>query len=84
MVLQIYIRFKAVQSAQYLCTAIYVQVKDLMVGDDASKLRSMLECKYPMENGIVRSWEDMQHVWVSIVRQPFFSRFFHTFKLLIN
>merc|ERR1711981_674183 len=40
-----------------------VEVKDLMVGDDASKLRSMLECTYPMENGMVRSWEDMQHVW---------------------
>jgi len=38
-------------------------VKDLMVGEDASKLRSMLECTYPMENGMVRSWEDMQHVW---------------------
>lgn len=25
-----------------------------MVGDDASKLRSMLEVNYPMENGIVR------------------------------
>ena len=34
-----------------------------MVGDDASKLRSMLECTYPMENGMVRSWEDMKHLW---------------------
>jgi len=34
-----------------------------MVGDEASQLRSMLECTYPMDNGIVRSWEDMQHVW---------------------
>ena len=34
-----------------------------MVGDEASKLRSMLEINYPMENGIVRSWEDMKHVW---------------------
>ncbi|XP_071449968.1 actin-related protein 2 isoform X3 [Hetaerina americana] len=38
-------------------------VKDLMVGDEASKLRSMLEVNYPMENGIVRNWEDMCHVW---------------------
>ena len=30
-----------------------------MIGDDASKLRSMLEVNYPMENGIVRNWEDM-------------------------
>ena len=34
-----------------------------MVGDEASKLRSMLEVTYPMENGIVRNWEDMCHVW---------------------
>lgn len=40
-----------------------VEVKDTDGGDDASKLRSMLECKYPMENRMVRSWEDMQHVW---------------------
>ncbi|XP_048513824.1 actin-related protein 2 isoform X2 [Athalia rosae] len=43
-----------------------IEVKDmpdLMVGDEASKLRSMLEVSYPMENGIVRNWEDMCHVW---------------------
>lgn len=34
-----------------------------MVGDDASHLRSMLEVTYPMENGIVRSWEDMIHIY---------------------
>jgi len=40
-----------------------IEVKDLMVGDEAAALRSMLEINYPMDNGIVRSWEDMQHVW---------------------
>ena len=34
-----------------------------MVGDEASQLRHMLEVNYPMDNGIVRSWEDMKHVW---------------------
>ncbi|CAG0895510.1 unnamed protein product [Darwinula stevensoni] len=38
-------------------------VQDLMVGDEASQLRSMLEINYPMENGIVRNWDDMQHLW---------------------
>lgn len=37
--------------------------QDLMVGDEASQLRSMLEVNYPMENGIVRNWDDMLHVW---------------------
>ena len=40
-----------------------IEVKDLMVGDEASKLRSMLEVSYPMDNGMVRNWEDMMHVW---------------------
>jgi actin-related protein 2 len=34
-----------------------------MLGDEASQLRHMLELSYPMENGIVRNWEEMQHVW---------------------
>ncbi|XP_074656788.1 actin-related protein 2 [Tubulanus polymorphus] len=40
-----------------------IEVKDLMVGDEASQLRSMLEVNYPMENGIVRNWDDMLHIW---------------------
>lgn len=40
-----------------------IEVKDVMVGDDASQLRSMLEVTYPMENGVVRSWEDMIHIY---------------------
>ncbi|MGH0146334.1 UNVERIFIED_CONTAM: hypothetical protein FKN15_008073, partial [Acipenser sinensis] len=40
-----------------------IEIKDLMVGDEASELRSMLEVNYPMENGIVRSWDDMKHLW---------------------
>jgi len=40
-----------------------IEIKDLMVGDEASQLRSMLECSYPMDNGIVRNWDDMMHVW---------------------
>lgn len=31
-----------------------------MVGDECSKVRSMLEISYPMQNGIVRDWDDMQ------------------------
>uniref|UniRef100_A0ABD2W4E4 Actin-related protein 2 n=1 Tax=Trichogramma kaykai TaxID=54128 RepID=A0ABD2W4E4_9HYME len=40
-----------------------LEMPDLMVGEEASKLRSMLEISYPMQNGIVRNWEDMCHVW---------------------
>lgn len=40
-----------------------IQVKDIMVGDEAAALRSSLQMSYPMENGIVRNWEDMKHLW---------------------
>jgi len=40
-----------------------IEIKDLMIGDEASQLRSMLEVTYPMENGIVRSWDDMLHLY---------------------
>lgn len=42
---------------------IEVKMKDLMVGEEASQLRSMLELSYPMENGMVRNWEEMCHIW---------------------
>ena len=41
----------------------FIQIKDIMIGDEASKYRSVLEVKYPMENGIVRDWHDMQLLW---------------------
>jgi len=40
-----------------------VEVKDIMVGDEAATLRNMLQITYPIDNGIVRNWEDMQYVW---------------------
>lgn len=40
-----------------------VVLKDIMVGDECSEHRAMLEVSYPVENGIVRDWEGMKHVW---------------------
>ena len=40
-----------------------VKIKDIMVGDEAAECRSNLQITYPLDNGIVRSWEDMEHVW---------------------
>lgn len=34
-----------------------------MCGDEASAVRSLLQISYPMENGIIRNWEDMGHLW---------------------
>ena len=40
-----------------------IELKDVHVGDEASELRAMLEVNYPMDNGIVRNWDDMRIVW---------------------
>ncbi|KAJ1812567.1 Arp2/3 complex subunit, actin nucleation center [Coemansia sp. RSA 2598] len=39
------------------------EVKDINVGDEAAALRAVLDMSYPLENGIIKNWEDMQHVW---------------------
>jgi len=40
-----------------------VELKDIMVGDECAKHRAMLETSYPIENGIVKDWEGMIHLW---------------------
>lgn len=34
-----------------------------MVGDEAAKLRQMLQISYPLEHGVVRNWDDITHIW---------------------
>lgn len=40
-----------------------VQLRDIMVGQEASDQRAQLQLSYPMENGVIRNWEDMHHLW---------------------
>jgi actin-related protein 2 len=40
-----------------------MELKDIMVGDDVTKARDMLETAYPITNGIVQNWEDMTHLY---------------------
>jgi len=40
-----------------------VKIEDIMVGDEALKLRNMLQITYPLENGIIKNWEDILHIW---------------------
>jgi len=40
-----------------------LEIKDIMVGDEASIARSMLKISYPLENGIVKDWNDIDHIW---------------------
>lgn len=40
-----------------------MELKDVMIGEDAAKARAMLECTYPLEEGIVKNWDDMELIW---------------------
>ena len=40
-----------------------VELKDIMVGDECAKHRSMLETSYPIYEGIVKDWEGITHLW---------------------
>ncbi|CAG8512641.1 11894_t:CDS:2, partial [Ambispora gerdemannii] len=40
-----------------------IEVKDIMVGDEAAEVRSILQMTYPMENGIIKKWEEMKYLW---------------------
>jgi len=37
--------------------------KDVFVGDEAMSKKGILKLKYPIEHGIVTSWDDMEKIW---------------------
>lgn len=39
------------------------ELKELMVCDEAAPLRAFLEVKYPLVEGKIRDWTDMEHIW---------------------
>jgi len=40
-----------------------VHIKDIMIGDDVTAARDMLQTSYPITNGIVNNWPDMIHLY---------------------
>jgi actin-related protein 2 len=40
-----------------------VKLKDVMIGDEAAAARQFLEIKYPLENGTIKDWGDMELLW---------------------
>ncbi|CAD8050012.1 unnamed protein product [Paramecium primaurelia] len=37
--------------------------KDVYVGDEAQAKRGVLSLKYPIDNGIINNWDDMERIW---------------------
>ena len=39
------------------------ELKDIMIWDETTDYRSMLELSYPLKEGIVQNWDDMELIW---------------------
>lgn len=39
------------------------ELKEVMCGDEAAAVRHSLDISYPVECGIVKNWEEMEHLW---------------------
>ena len=40
-----------------------VELKPLMLGDEANPVRSYLEITYPIKEGIIENWDDLSELW---------------------
>jgi actin-related protein len=40
-----------------------VESKSEYIGDEAQKMRGVLNLKYPIESGIVNDWSQMEKIW---------------------
>lgn len=40
-----------------------IELKDIMCGDAAAAARASLETSYPVANGIIQNWDDMEELW---------------------
>ncbi len=37
--------------------------KECLIGHDAISKKGLLHLKYPLENGVVKNWDDMEKIW---------------------
>ena len=40
-----------------------IGTRDLYIGEDAQQKRGVLKLSHPIESGIIKDWEEMQHIW---------------------
>ena len=46
-----------------------IELKPIMIGDEVSPVRSLLELTYPMEEGIIKNAEDMEILWDYVLQK---------------
>ena len=49
---------------KYYNTKTCCDYKEFWVGDYAEEMRGFLKLNYPIENGVVNNWDDMEKIWV--------------------
>jgi len=57
---------------------------DLFVGPKAEDHRGLLSIRYPMENGIVNDWNDMERIWTHIYSKDELSTFSEEHPVLLT
>ncbi|CRK99117.1 CLUMA_CG012108, isoform A [Clunio marinus] len=57
---------------------------DLFVGPKAEDHRGLLSIRYPMENGIVNDWNDMERIWTHIYSKDELSSFSEEHPVLLT
>jgi len=49
--------------AKHQASMVGMAKKDAYVGDEAQSKRGVLKLNYPIEHGIINSWDDMEKIW---------------------
>lgn len=44
-------------------SSLMINTRDTFIGDDAVARRGMFSMKYPIENGIITNWDDIEKIW---------------------